>query len=72
MPGGPYPGLSSGPEGLCHLPDHAPTVVGGVSGRMPRPGLLPRPAAEAEEAHLRVQRRDLFCGGGGEAHQVRL
>ncbi|EDL94210.1 rCG57618, isoform CRA_d [Rattus norvegicus] len=61
VPGGPCPGLSPGPEGLCHLPDHAPTVMGGMPGRVPGPGLLPGPAAEAEEAHLRVQRWDLVC-----------
>lgn len=52
MPGVPCPGLSPGPEGLCHLPDHAPSVVGGVPGFMSGPGLLPGPAAEAEEVHL--------------------
>lgn len=61
MPGGPCPGLSPGPEGLCHLPDYTPAVVGGMSGHVPRPGLLPGPTDEAEEAHLRVQRRDFVC-----------
>lgn len=72
VPGGPCPGFSPGPEGLCHLPNHAPAIMGGVPGHVPRPRLLPGPAAEAEEAHLRVQRRDLFCRAGGEAHQMWL